>query len=321
MKAVVYEQYGEPNVLKVAEIEKPVINENEVLIKVKASGVNPVDTYFRKGIRQVNGFPFVPHLDLAGEVAEVGANVTNVKVGDRVWATNANSASAEYTALPSHLVFPLHTDYTFVDGAALAMPFMTAHLSLFFRGKLQAGETVLVYGGAGAVGHAAIQLAKAAGATVITTASSIEKADIAKQAGADHIILYKEESVIDRTTELTDGKGIDLILDVSVSENLETDLEIIKWGGRIVTIGSPVNNTPQLPWRQLNLKHASLLGMLQLTAPSEAIIEAGREISAGFANGSFKSYVGKVFAFDEAAAAHEHIEQKSINGRIILKHE
>lgn len=321
MKAVIYEQYGEPNVLKVGEIAKPEIKPNEVLIQVKASGVNPVDTYFRKGIRPVDSFPFVPHLDLAGVIAEVGENVSNVKPGDRVWATNAKNASAEFVALDSKLVFPLHKDLTFADGAALAMPFMTAHLSLFFRGKLDQGETVLIFGGAGAVGHAAIQLAKEAGAHVLSTASNPEKAAIAKRAGADEVVLYKEEDLVESILERTDKKGVDLILDMSLSENIEKDLEIIALGGRIVTIGSPVNNTPTLPWRQLNAKHASLLGILQLTAPAKALNDAGNKISAGFAEHKFKAYVGKVFSYKEAAAAHECLEQKETNGRIILNHE
>lgn len=321
MKAIVYERYGEPDVLKVAEVDKPSIKENEVLVEVKASGVNPVDTYFRKGIREVPSFPFIPHLDLAGVVVEVGKNVKNVKVGDRIWATNANSASAEYTAIDANLAFPLHNDLSFIEGAALAMPFMTAHLSLFFRGKLESGETVFVFGGAGSVGHAAIQLAKARGARVIATAGNEEKAEIARQAGADDVILYKEEDVVERTKQLTDNEGVDIILDMSVSENLEKDLHMIKLGGRIVTIGSPVNNTPTLPWRLLNLKHATLLGMLQLSAPLEEIVKAGKEISDGFEKGIYKPYVGKVFPFAEASEAHRTLEQKTVNGRIILDHQ
>ncbi|NEU31883.1 NADPH:quinone reductase [bacterium LRH843] len=321
MKAVVYEQYGEPNVLKIAEIEKPAIGPNEVLVNVKASGINPVDTYFRKGIRQVDKFPFVPHHDLAGAIVEVGENVTHVKPGDHVWATNAKGASAEYVAISGDLVFPLQSDLAFTDGAALAMPFMTAHLSLFFRGKLDANESVLIYGASGAVGNAAVQLAKRAGAHVIATASNEEKANIAKQAGANDVINYKEEDLVSRVMEITDGKGVNLIIDMSLSENIEKDLDMIAIGGRIVTVGSPVNNTPTLPWRQLNLKLASLIGFLQFSAPIEEISKAGKKISEGFSEGSYKAHVGKVLSYQEAAAAHELLEQKTVSGRIILNHE
>lgn len=320
MKAVVYEQYGEPSVLKVAEVEKPVIQANEVLIAVKASGVNPVDTYFRKGIRSVDSFPHVPHFDLAGEVVEIGSSVTGVAVGDRVWATGAKGASAEFAAVSHELVFPLPETIPFTDGAALAMPFMTAHLSLYYRGTLQANQSVLIFGAAGAVGHAAVQLAKQTGAHVIATAGDEEKAKLAKEAGADDVIMYKQEDLVERVKELTAQKGVDLILDMSLSENIEKDLEMIAIGGRIVTVGSPVNNTPTLPWRLLNAKNASLQGILLLTAPTEEMKQAGQEIAEKFAAGTLQAHVGKVLPFSEPATAHELVEQKQINGRIILSH-
>lgn len=201
------------------------------------------------------------------------------------------------------------------------MPFMTAHLALFFRGNLQANESVLIYGAAGAVGHAAVQLAKQAGAHVIATASNREKAAVAQEIGAEDVIIYKEEDIVSRLMELTKGKGVDLILDMSLSENIEKDLDMIKIGGRIVTIGSPINNTPPLPWRQLNMKHASLLGILLFTAPKKELIKAGIDISTGFANGELTAHIGKIFSYLEAATAHQFLEQKKTNGRIILNHE
>ncbi|MET3508024.1 NADPH:quinone reductase [Halalkalibacter oceani] len=320
MKAIVYEQYGDPSVLKVAEVEKPVIQANEVLIAVKASGVNPVDTYFRKGIRPVDSFPHIPHFDLAGEVVEIGSSVTGVAVGDRVWATGAKGSSAEFAAVSHELVFPLPENTTFTDGAALAMPFMTAHLSLYYRGDLQPNQSVLIFGAAGAVGHAAVQLAKQSGAHVIATAGDDEKAKLAKEAGADNVIMYKEEDLVERAKELTEQKGVDLILDMSLSENIEKDLEMIATGGRIVTIGSPVDNTPTLPWRMLNAKNASLQGILLLTAPIEEMKRAGQEIAEKFAAGTLQAHVGKLLPFSEPATAHELVEQKKINGRIILSH-
>ncbi|GAE26388.1 zinc-containing alcohol dehydrogenase [Halalkalibacter wakoensis JCM 9140] len=320
MKAVVYEQYGDPTVLTVKEVDQPSIQSNEVLIQVKASGINPVDTYFRKGIRQVDSFPHIPHFDVAGEVVEVGTDVTNLQVGDRVWATNAKGASAEYVAVSADLVFPLAENATFEDGAAIAMPYMTAYLSLFNRGQLKENEAVLVYGGAGAVGHAAIQLAKKAGAFVIATASNQVKADIAKKAGADEVIVYKTDDLVTKVKELTNHAGVSLILDMSFSENMEADLEVLALGGRIITIGSPVDNTPPLMWRQLNMKHASLIGVLLFTAPKNELIQAGQHISTELKNGTLTSHIGKVFSYTEAAKAHETLEKKEYSGRIILDH-
>ncbi|WP_088103138.1 NADPH:quinone reductase [Halalkalibacter urbisdiaboli] len=318
MKAVIYEQYGDPSVLKVAELEKPSPKPNELLIKVGASGINPVDTYFRKGIRKVESFPHIPHFDVSGEVVALGDDVEGVEIGDRIWATNIKGTAAEYVCVPAELAFPLANHLSYEDGAAIAMAFMTAHLALFYRGQLQKGETVLIYGGAGAVGHAAIQLAVQAGSKVIATASNQRKSDIAREAGADYVLNYKDTDFLEQITNITEGKGLPLILDVSLSENMENDFEMIAVGGRIVTIGSPVNNTPPLLWRQLNIKNAALLGLLLFTAPATEIQKAGQLISDGFFENHLTSHIGKVFTFDEAAAAHEAIESHGYNGRIIL---
>ncbi|UTR09050.1 NADPH:quinone reductase [Evansella sp. LMS18] len=318
MKAVVYEKYGGPEVLQIKEMDKPEVKSGEVLIKTGGSGINPVDTYFRKGIRQVESFPHIPHFDIAGTVEAAGDNVPFVKEGDRVWATNVPGTGAEYVIAPAESVFPLPEHLTDADGAALAMPLMTAHLSLHYRARLQPDETVLVYGGAGAVGNAAIQLAKACGANVIATAGSKEKADICKEAGADSVILYKEENVVEKVNEITGGKGVHIILDMSLSENLESNLHMIETGGRIVTIGSPQNNTPELPWRLLNQKHASLLGVLLFTAPKEELRRAGEEITTLLEKKKIHSHIGKVFTFEEAAKAHRALENHEYNGSIVL---
>ncbi|MFA9559244.1 NADPH:quinone reductase [Evansella sp. AB-rgal1] len=316
MKAVVYEQYGGPEVLQVKEMSNPSPKENEVLIKVGGSAINPVDTYFRKGIRQVPSFPHIPHFDLGGTIVEVGEKVTEYKIGDKVWGTNIPGTCAEYVVVSTDQVFPLPDFVSEVEGAALAMPFMTAHLSLHFRAKVQPGEFVLIYGGAGAVGNAAIQLAKRAGAKVIATASTQEKLELCKKAGADYGILYTEEDVVEKVKGITDG--VDVILDMSLSENMESDLEIIKVGGRIITIGSPKNNAPILPWRVLNQKHASLMGVLLFTAPKGELVKAGEEISSLLSQKTIHSHVGATYPFEEAAKAHQAIEAHTLNGSIVL---
>ncbi|OLS34290.1 quinone oxidoreductase [Alkalihalophilus pseudofirmus] len=320
MRVIQYKEYGEPNVLTVGEMEKPTLKQGQVLVKVGASGVNPVDTYFRKGIREVDSFPHVPHFDLAGEVVETADGVRNLSVGDRIWATNAKGASAEYVAIDASAAFPLPSHLSYEEGAAVAMAFMTAHLSLFYRANLKKEEKVLIYGAAGAVGQAAVQLAKRAGAFVIATAGNDEKSQIAIKAGADVVINYKEENVTERVLGLTDEKGIDVILDMSVSENLDKNLDMIRNGGRIVTIGSPVNNTPELPWRKLNMKNAALLGILLFTVDPNEVGKAGHDISAGLAQKSLSAHIGEVFLFEETNKAHAKLESKSVDGRIIIKH-
>ncbi|ADU29249.1 NADPH:quinone reductase [Evansella cellulosilytica] len=318
MKAVVYREYGDPSVLKVEDVEKPAVKRSDVLIKVEASAVNPVDTYFRKGIRQVKEFPHIPHFDVSGTIVELGEDVDYLKKGMRVWATNISGTCAEFVTAQADAVFPLPLSASFVEGAALAMPFMTAHLALHYRANVSPGECVLVYGGAGAVGNAAIQLAKRAGAKVIATASNEEKSDICLKAGANNVILYKKEDIVETVQQLTNNSGLDVILDMSVSDNLENDLLMVKTGGRIVTIGSPNNNTPELPWRLLNTKHASLLGVLLFTAPSLELKRAGDEISSLLQQQTITALVGATYSFEEASKAHHALENNVYNGSIVL---
>ncbi|WP_100406403.1 NADPH:quinone reductase [Bacillus solitudinis] len=318
MKAVIYKQYGDPSVLQLSDVQVPAPQDGEVLIKVGASGINPVDTYFRKGIRPVEKFPHIPHFDVAGEVIEIGTGVTNLRVGDRIWTTNVKGTAAEFICLPENLAFHLPEALSFEEGAALAMPFMTAHLALHYRANVKSSETVLIYGGAGSVGFAAIQIAKQAGATVIATTSNKEKENLAKQAGADEVINYLEADVEEKVNILTNGKGVSIILDMSLSENMEKDFKMISIGGRIVTIGSPIDNTPPLLWRQLNMKNASLLGVLLFSAPATELLKAGQFISDEFKAKSFHAHIGKCFSFGDAAKAHHALEQKTYNGRIIL---
>ncbi|WP_078429128.1 NADPH:quinone reductase [Alkalihalobacterium alkalinitrilicum] len=319
MKAVAYQKYGGPEVLEVIEVEKPVPKEGEVLIKVGASGVNPVDTYFRSGVRPVDHFPYIPHFDLGGTIAEVGPNVEKWKVGDRVWGTNINGTSAEYVVATESNIFSLADHLSEEDGAALSMAFMTAYIALFHRARISAGETILIYGAAGAVGNAAVQLAKNHGATVIATASSSGKAKIAQDAGADKVILYTETSLVDAVQEFTNNNGVSVILDMSLSENIEQNFEVLTYGGRIVTIGSPKNNTPVLPWRLLNMKNASLIGVLLFTSDPKEFKEAGEEVSQLFAEKKLTTHIAKVFNFEEAQEAHQALESKKYSGNILIK--
>lgn len=318
MKAVVYYAQGTPDVLKTVELEKPTIKDTEMLVAVEASGINPVDTYFRSGLRPVANFPHLPHFDLGGIIVEVGAKVKKWHVGDRVWGSSVKGTAAQFVIVEEEQVFPLPEHVTSIEGAALAMAFMTAHLGLFYRAKLKRTENVVIFGGAGAVGHAAIQLAKTAGAFVIATAGNVEKATLAKAAGADEVILYKEENLLEKVNDYTGGSGIDVILDVSLSENIEQDLQMIANGGRIITVGSPKNTTPELPWRLLNFKNATLLGLLLFTVPKQAQQEAGKELSKLFAEKKLTALVGKTFLFEEAALAHQAVESHKYNGSIVI---
>ncbi|WP_054636785.1 NADPH:quinone reductase [Thalassobacillus sp. C254] len=319
MKAAAFREYGGPEVLKLEDLNRPEIKEdNEILIKVEASGVNPVDTYFRAGIREVPQFPHIPHFDLAGTIEETGEGVSSFNKGDRVWGTNVSGTAAEYAVASEDHIFPLPDNISFEEGASLGIPVLTAHLSLFHRAGLKEGETVLIYGASGAVGHAAVQMARLKNAKVIATAGNEEKEQFVRQIGADHVVNYKDPAFPEKIKEMTDNQGVDVILDVSLSENIENDLEIIKVGGRIVTIGSPKNNTPELPWRLLNQKQASLLGILLFTTPVESIQKAGQEVTKMLKEETLVPHLGKTFPLSEASKAHQELEENKVMGNIVL---
>lgn len=318
MKAVVYYEQGTADVLHTEEVAKPGIQPDEVLIQVKAVGLNPVDTYFRSGKRSVSSFPAIPHFDAAGIVEKVGSSAGNFQPGDRVWGTNIPSAAAEWAAAPASNVFPLPEAMSFTEGASLGIPALTAHLALFFRAALQPEETVLIYGGAGAVGHAAIQLAKHHNAFVVTTASSTEKHEIAHRAGADIVLNLNDESWKEDFASASGQPGADVILDMSFSENADTDLQILSPGGRIVAVGSPVNNMPSFPWQLLNKKYASILGILLFTAPAPALQEAASGVQRTYEQGVFYPHVARTYPMDEAAQAHKDLENKRYSGNLVL---
>jgi NADPH2:quinone reductase len=318
VKAIVYYEQGTPEVLTTEEVEKPDIQPDEVLIRVKAVGLNPVDTYFRSGKRPVSIFPAIPHFDAAGIVEEVGSSAVSFQPGDRVWGTNIPNAAAEWAAAPASNIFPLPEAMSFAEGASLGIPALTAHLALFFRAALQPEETVLIYGGAGAVGHAAIQLAKHHNAFVVTTASSTEKHEIARRAGADMVLNLNDESWKEDFAAASGQPGADVILDMSFSENADTDLQILSPGGRIVAVGSPVNNTPSFPWQLLNKKYASILGILLFTAPAPALQEAASGVQRAYERGVFSPHVARTYSMDEAAEAHTDLENKRYSGNLVL---
>src|SRR5437763_3584800 len=234
MKAVWYERAGPaPEVLTFGEVPTPVASPGEVLIRLEASGVNPSDVGRRAGRYRAMEYPrVICNSDGAGIVDQIGEGVTRLAIGQRVWLYNgqrngrAFGTAAEYIALAEQLVTPLPDDLSFAAGATLGIPCMTAWCCLFGDGSI-AGQTVLVTGGAGAVGHYAVQLAKGAGARVIATVSSESKAEQAKLAGADLVINYKTEDVVSSTMAFTGGRGIDRLVDVDFGGNIATTLKLM----------------------------------------------------------------------------------------------
>ena len=262
MKAAYYQNFGSASeVLKIGDLSVAVPQDDEVLVRLYASGINPSDVKIRAGQRGKGiDFPYIiPHHDGAGIIESVGKNIANSRVGERVWVHNAcwhrhHGTAAEYIALPAELCLPLPDNTSFVEGACLGVPAITAYASLFAFEPIK-GKTILVTGGAGSVGNVAIQMAKYSGATVITTVSSAAKGKHAKFAGADLVINYRQEDVIKIIKEYTNNNGVDHIVEVEFGDNLKISKEILAPHGTIAAYGSSTMPIPELPFYPLMFKN------------------------------------------------------------------
>src|SRR5450631_1584560 len=274
MKAVWYERTGAaPDVLTFGEMPTPVAGPGEVRVRLEASGVNPSDAGRRAGSHSAMQYPrVITNSDGAGTVDQIGDGVTRLNVGQRVWLFNgqrngrAFGTAAEYIALAEHLVTPLPDDLSFAQGATLGIPCMTAWCCLFGDGTI-AGQTVLVTGGAGAVGHYAVQLAKGGGAQVIATVSSPVKAEQARLAGADLVINYRNEDVVARTLAFTDQRGVDRVVDVDFGGNIATTLKLMAMNSTIAVYATNGNRNPVVPMRELMEKCIALRGLVLFALP------------------------------------------------------
>src|ERR1700681_2938691 len=292
MKAVWYERTGAaPDVLTFGDMPTPVAGPGEVRIRLEASGVNPADVGRRAGSYHALEYPrVIPNSDGAGIIDQVGDGVTRLGVGERVWLFNgqrngrAFGTAAEYIALAEHLVTPLPDRLSFAEGATLGIPGMTAWCCLFGNGPI-AGKTVLVTGGAGAVGHYAVQLAKWGGARVIATVSSPLKAEQARLAGADLIVDYKAEDVIARTLAFTDGRGIDRVVDVDFGGNLATTLKLMAMNSTIAVYATNGNRNPVVPMRELMEKCIALRALVLFALPPSLLAAGQADISKWLAGG------------------------------------
>jgi NADPH2:quinone reductase len=264
----------------------------------------------------------IPHSDGAGVIESIGGGVDPARIGERVWTWNAAwrrayGTCAEYVCLPSEqaVALPLHTQFD--AGACLGIPAMTACHAALGDGPL-AGKTVLVTGGAGAVGHCAIQLAKWSGARVLTTVSSAAKAAHAKSAGADHVINYREQDVVAVIKELTDGAGVDRIVEVEFGGNLAVSGQVLKVGGVIAAYGSEAVPTPQLPFYPMMFNHTTvhMLVVYRLTAAQRQ--RACGLINEALAAGILKNHVGARFALADTAQAHLAVEAGSVIGNVVV---
>jgi NADPH2:quinone reductase len=317
VKAVVVRAFGGPEVLRVEEVPAPVPGAGAVLVAVKAVGVNPVDAYIRAGIYpRKPDLPYTPGTDAAGVVEAVGAGVTAFKPGDRVYVYAPAGAYAEKTVVDASRAFPLPASLSFEQGAALGVPYGTAHRALFHRGGARKGETVLIHGASGGVGVAAVQIALAAGLTVIGTGGGPDGAAFVKSLGAHHALDHRASGYQDEIWKLTAGRGVDVVVEMLANVNLPADLALAAPRGRIVVVGSrgPVQIDP----RAAMMKDASVLGMSLWNMTDAERAEVHADLGRGLANGSLKPVIGKSFDLARAPQAHEAVLSAGARGKIVL---
>ena len=335
MKAIVYEETGPASVLKLQDKPLAEPGAGEVRVRVVVSGVNTTDWKSRSGSgsRKLDA-PKVPNQDGAGVIDQLGAGVAGFTVGDRVWlwdvAWGGNEGTAqEYVVVPSHKAVALPDAESFDTGASLGIPALTAHRALTSNedgparlspGAL-AGRTVLVTGGAGAVGHAAIQLARWAGATVITTVSGDRKAELARRAGAGTVINYRTDDVVDAVHQVATD-GVDIIVDVNAPANIETDLEILKPGGTISIYAANPGESLTVPIRESMTKNVRYQFILTYTVTDEQKQRAVAAVAEALAAGALR--VGEEhglpltrFPLEQTPAAHDAVEQETI-GKVLI---
>ena len=336
MRAVVYSQLGDSSVLEVVDREVPTPHWGQVRVRLEVAGVNPTDWKFRAGTT-AGSMPFdevVPGQDGAGVVDEVGSGVSGVKTGERVWVYLAQheqptGTAAEYTLVPAERVVPLPGSASYDVGASLGVPAMTAHRCLTVHedgptrlspGALD-GRVVLVTGGAGAVGHAAIQLAAWAGATVVTTVSGDEKAALARAAGAHHVVNYRESDAAAEVRAIAPD-GVDLVVDVAIIQNIDLVSRVLKPRGAVSVYANTGGTEVTLPLRAFMGLNARLQFVLLYTVGAAALRAAAEDITAALDEGVLE--VGEEhglplvrFPLEETAAAHDAVENGAV-GKVLL---
>lgn len=318
MKAIRVQEFGGPEVLRFEEVPDPKPGEGQVLVRVRAVGVNPVDTYIRTGTYAVKPqLPYTPGLDAAGVIEAVGEGVKRLQVGDRVYtAGSATGTYAELAVCEEKQVHPLPERVSFVEGAGVFTPYATAYRALFQRAQGRAGETVFVHGASGGVGIAALQLARAAGLRVIGTGGTEQGRKLAEEQGAHHVLDHHAPDYLKQLTSLTEGRGPDVILEMLANVNLNKDLGVLGKGGRVVVIGSrgEVEINPRLAMS----RDAVVLGMSLFNASPQELSSIHAALVAGLEAGTLRPIVGRQFPLADAARAHEEVLKPGAHGKIVL---
>lgn len=322
MKAVLCKAHGPARDLVLEDVASPTPKKNEILLDVHAASVNFPDTLIIEGKYQFQPpLPFSPGGEAAGVVAVAGENASGFKVGDRVMALTGWGSFAEQVAVPAYNAMPIPEGMDFVTASAFGMTYGTSMHALTQRGQLKPGETLLVLGASGGVGLAAVEIGKAMGAKVIAAASSAEKLETARAAGADELIDYSQASLKDEIKRLTGGKGVDVIYDPVGGDLFDQAVRGLAWNGRLLVVGFASGRIPELPANLVLLKGAAVLGVFwgsfAQRQPADNA-ENFKQLFAWFAEGKLKPLVSKTYALAEAGQAIEQLATRKALGKLVI---
>ena len=322
MKAILCTEWGGPEKLSVGDAEPPSPDAGEVVIDVKAAGVNFADTVIIQGTYQLKpDFPFTPGLEVAGIIAQLGDGVDNVSVGNRVLGIPNIGAFAEQVAVKAAAVVGIPDAMDFETAASFAVAYSTSHMALGYRAGLKAGETLLIFGAAGGVGLTAVEIGKLMGANVIACASTQEKLDLCKDMGADHVINYSDEDIRERVKEITGGKGADVIYDPVGGAAFDAAMRAINWEGRIVVVGFASGDFNQARTNIVMVKNIAVMGFYwgsySIHKPS-AIGESMGELIRMWEDGQLKPHISHTLPLEQAGDALALMMDRKSTGKMVL---
>jgi len=322
MKAIRVHQFGPPEVMRLETGPEPTPGPSQVLVRLRAVGVNAVDTYIRAGkYGTLPTLPFTPGADAAGTIESVGPEVLEWRVGDRVYiggtqAGRALGAYAEVAISDRRQVHRLNERVSFEQGAAVNIPYATAYRALVHKAHAQPGEAVLIHGASGGVGIAAVQLALALGLRVIATAGSETGLQIVREQGVPVVLDHRQANYLDPIADVTGGRGVEIILEMLANVNLARDLTLLAKNGRVIVIGN--RGTIEIDPREIMRREAIVTGVFLFNAPPEELLSIHAALEAGLANGTLRPVIGQQFALADAARAHTAVIQPGACGKIVL---
>lgn len=319
MKAIRVHAFGEPEVMHLEDVPELVPGATEVVVRLFAAGVNPVDAYIRSGLYRPDlKLPYTPGLDGAGVISAVGSEVKHRQVGQRVYvAWSISGTYAEEALCKESQTHPLPEGISFGQGAAIGVPYGAAYRALFQRARAVAGEALLVHGASGGVGLAAVQLARAAGLHVIGTAGTDEGMELVRAQGAHHVLNHRSAGYRETLRELMCGTGVNVILEMLANVNLDHDLDALATGGRVVVIGS--RGRVEIDPRTAMGKEVDILGMTLYNAGEQELASMHAAFVAGLENGTLRPVVSRELPLAGAAVAHHAVLESSTFGKIVLQ--